>query len=75
MILYLAGSTRLDIAYAVHQCARLLNKPILSHEVGLKHIGRYLKGAKIMGIIMRPDTAHMNMNLFADGDFAGSFAA
>jgi len=42
MMLYLAGSTRPDIAYAVHQCARFSHNPRRCREVGLKHIARYL---------------------------------
>ena len=38
MILYLAGSTRLDIAYEVHQCARFSHNRKRSHEIGLKHL-------------------------------------
>ena len=43
MILHLAGSTRPDIVYAVHQCARYSHDPKWCHEVALKHIARYLQ--------------------------------
>jgi hypothetical protein len=46
MMLYLAGSTRPDIAYVVHQCARFSHNPKRSHEIGVKHIARYLKGTQ-----------------------------
>ena len=72
---YLEGSKRPDIAYAFHQCTRFSHKPRLSYESSLKYIGRYLKGARTTGIIMWPDIFHMNMNLYADADFAGMFAA
>ena len=75
MRLYLAGSTHPDIAYAVCQCVSFSHKPRLSHEVGSKHIGRYLKGTRMIGISMQPDTAHMNMNLYADTNFAELFTA
>ena len=34
MMLYLAGSTRPDIAYVVHQCARFSHSPKRSHKLG-----------------------------------------
>ena len=41
MLLYLSGHTRPDIAYAVNCCACYMFNPCLSHEKGLKQIGRY----------------------------------
>ena len=70
MILYLGGSTRPDMAYAVHQCARLSHAPKHSHEIGVKHIARYLKGTKMKGIIMTPDTNNLCIDIYADTDFA-----
>ena len=40
-------STRPDIAYALHQCARFSHNPKRCHEVGLKHISRYLQVLRI----------------------------
>ena len=54
-MLYLAGSTRPDIAYAIHQCARFSHNPKRSHEIGLKHIASYLQGTKNKGVIIAPD--------------------
>ena len=39
MLLYLAGHTRPDIAYAVNCCARYMFCPMRSHELVLKRIG------------------------------------
>ena len=36
ILLYLAFSTRPDIAYAVHQCVRFSHNPRHSHEIGVK---------------------------------------
>ena len=54
MMLYLAGSTCPDIAFAVRKCARFSHNPKRIHEVGLKHIARYLKGTRIKGLNMVP---------------------
>ena len=71
MVLYLAGSTRLDIAYAVHQCARFSHNPRHIHEIGVKHVARYLKGTHDKGIIMQPDDTKLCIDMFADADFSG----
>ena len=75
MMLYLAGSTRPDIEYAVHQCARFSHNPKRCHEVGLKHIARYLQGTKDKGMILTPNAKNLKLDLFADADFAGLFVA
>ena len=40
MMLYLTGSTRLDIAYDMHQYTHCSHNPKRSHEVGVKCIAR-----------------------------------
>ena len=67
----MAGSTRPDIANAVHQCARFSHNPKYSHEVGVKHIEIYLKGTRDKGIIMKPDFKKLCVDMFADDDFTG----
>ena len=66
MLLYLAGSTRSDIAYAVYQCTRFSHNPRRSHEVPPKQIRRYLKGTKTKGFIMKPDEKRLSLPLFGD---------
>ena len=73
MMLYLAGSTRPDIAYAVHQCARFSHNPKHSHEVRVKHIARYLKGTRDKGIIMKPDADNLCIDMYADADLSGLY--
>lgn len=51
---FLEKSTRVDIAYAVHQCARFAADPKESHGAALKRIGRYLAGTRDKGLILRP---------------------
>ena len=40
---FLKKSTRLDLAYAVHQCAQFSSDPKQSHADAVRQIGRYLK--------------------------------
>ena len=65
-------STRPDIAYAVHQCARFPADPKQSHADAVKRIGRYLKGTPQEGIILRPDT-QQSFQCWIDADFAGNW--
>ena len=70
MLTYLAGHTRPDIAYAVHQCARYTFNPKVTHENAVKRIVRYLKHTKDKGLIIsKPDDLHIKC--FVDADFAG----
>ena len=72
MLNYLAGSTRPDIAFSTHQCARFCNKPTHLHETAMKRIGRYLLGTADKGIILQPDR-NKNVECYVDADFAGNW--
>jgi hypothetical protein len=71
MLNYLAASTRPDIAFAVHQCARFSSNPKRSHELAIRRIIRYLKATSSQGYILRPSSSR-NLNRFVDADFAGT---
>lgn len=51
---YLERGTRPDIAYIVHQCARFAVNPKKEHALALTWLGRYLKGMRDKGMILRP---------------------
>ena len=70
MLLYLAGNTRPDIAFAVHQCARFSHRPMKVHEDAVKRIVRYLVGTVDKGLVFRPQD-EIVLEAFADADFAG----
>ena len=72
MLSYLSATTRPDILFAVHQCARFCSSPMRSHEEAVKRIGRYLKRTKNKGIIFKFD-ASKGIEVFVDADFAGSW--
>ena len=76
VMLYLAGNTRPDIAFFVHQCARFSHNPRSSREVALERIARYLRGGgKDKVIILSPNRKKLQLDLFADADFAGLFVS
>ena len=52
---YLTQSTRPDIQFAVHQCARFSENPKKSHKIAAKRIVRYLHQTKDQGIILKPN--------------------
>jgi len=70
MCLYLAGHSRPDIAFAVHQCARYTFAPKAIHEKALKRIGRYLKRTRDKGLTMKPGS-DLKIDCYPDADFAG----
>ena len=72
MMNYLQQSTRPDISFAVHQCARFCSDPKLSHERAVKRITKYLLGSKERGVTCRPDRSK-GLECYADADFAGGW--
>jgi histone deacetylase 1/2 len=54
-LLYLEKSSRPELAYAVHQCARFSNNPRRTHGEAVKRIGRYLLATADKGMQMKPN--------------------
>jgi hypothetical protein len=68
---YFEKSTRPDLAYAVHQCARFSENPRLDHSKAVKFIGRYLLGTKEQGLHMSPkDESFID---WSDANFSGNW--
>lgn len=72
MLLYLAGNSRPDIAFAVNQCGRFTHDPKESHEAAIIRICRYLKGTRDQGLVIQPDSA-LHVDCYVDADFGGLF--
>jgi Reverse transcriptase (RNA-dependent DNA polymerase) len=68
---YLEKSTRPDIAYAVHQCARYSSDPRFEHGKAVKQIGRYLLNTKDKGIHVTPKCT--SLECYADADYSGEW--
>jgi hypothetical protein len=73
MLMYLAGNTRPDIAYAVHQAARFTHGTRNSHAAGIKRILRYLQKTRTEGLWLRPQD-HLQVDCYVDADFGGLFS-
>jgi hypothetical protein len=69
---FLEKSTRPDLAYAVHQCARFSHDPKESHAQAIKQIGRYLMANRDKGIILTPNPS-MGLEDWVDADFCGNW--
>jgi Reverse transcriptase (RNA-dependent DNA polymerase) len=68
---FLEKSTRPDIAYPVHQCARVTASPKKSHASTVKSIAIYLLGIRNLGLIYQP--LDHSIHCWADADFVGSW--
>jgi hypothetical protein len=68
---YLEKSTRPDLAYAVHQCARFAANPKVEHTKAVKMIGRYLLGTADKGMLCTPKNE--SFHAYCDADFAGNW--
>ena len=69
---YLEKSTRPDIAFATHQCARFSQSPKKQHGHALTFLAKYLSGTADKGLIMKPDTSK-SLECFVDADFSGLY--
>ena len=68
---FIEKSTRPDIAYAVHQCARFSSDPKESHATAVKRIGKYLLATKDKGMILNPK--NHSFDCWVDADFVGNW--
>ena len=68
---YLEKSTRPDISYAVHQCARFVADPKKEHGKALMWLGRYLAATRTKGLIFKPKK--QSFDCFVDADFSGNW--
>ena len=72
MLLYIAGNSRPDIAFAVHQVARFTHNPTNKHEQAVTMIVRYLKGTRDRGLVYKPSN-ESRLDAYCDADFAGLY--
>ena len=70
-ILHLANTTRPDIAFAAGYLSRFMSEPGISHWKAAKHVLRYLKGTRKLGIPYEWKEENTTLHGFSDSDFAG----
>lgn len=69
---FLEKSTRPDIAFITHQCARYSSDPRKEHGMAIRWLARYLKGTRDKGMILTP-TQEKDLEVHVDADFAGAW--
>ena len=69
-LMYLAVSTRPDIAFTVNSLARFNSNPQKDHWTALKRVLRYLKGTINIGILYKQDGSDKCIG-YSDADWAG----
>ena len=69
---YLAETTRPNILFAKHQCAKYIIHQKQSHKESIKSIGRYFKKTKYKNIVLTPNWSN-GIECYADADYAGSW--
>jgi hypothetical protein len=71
--MYLALTTRPDIAYAAGVLARFNSNPGMAHWKAAKHLLRYLKGTAEMKLTYGPDPSTLDPFVgFSDADYGGN---
>jgi hypothetical protein len=68
---YIEKSTRPDISFAVHQCARFCESPTIEHTAAVKRIGRYLLSSVDKGITSIPNNT--SIQCYTDASFLGEW--
>lgn len=74
LLLWISCKTRPDISYAVSAAARFMSNPKPEKYRAVIRIGRYLRGTKKRGLILRPDVNEPKFEVFVDSDFAGAYS-
>jgi Reverse transcriptase (RNA-dependent DNA polymerase) len=71
-LMYLALTTRPDIAYAAGVLARFNSNPGLAHWQAAKHVLRYLKGTVNHRLVYRPSSSPEPFITYSDADHGGN---
>ncbi|KAL7530988.1 hypothetical protein ACHAWF_008366 [Thalassiosira exigua] len=69
---YLAQTTRPDIMYAVHSCAKYSSDPRKEHGAAVMDIAMYLKSTRTIGLKFKPDPSR-GFEDYVDADFCGNW--
>jgi hypothetical protein len=72
MLLYISTRTRPDIGYATNEVARHLHCPTPNDWKNAKRIMRYLKGTKLMKLVLGGSIGDRKLVGYADADYAST---
>jgi hypothetical protein len=73
MLMYLVNNTRPECAFAVNACAQYSINPKAPHAEAIRRICRYIKGTIDKGLVINPSTARIELDLYVDADYAGTW--
>ncbi|CAM9284251.1 unnamed protein product, partial [Sphacelaria rigidula] len=71
-LIFLAQSTRFDIAFSVSQVARHMSKPNIHHLAAVKRVFRYLKGKPDLPLIYSTSDKNLNLIGYCDASYGTS---
>ena len=71
-LIYLMVNTRPDISYVVTLLGQYMSKPTVAHLNLAKHVLRYLKGTKSLGLNFVKSNCELNIYGYCDSDWGGS---
>ena len=71
-LLYIAMSTRPDIALAVCELSRFLEKPCVAHWNAGIRVFRYLKTTSYLGLVFNGSHGKLVIETYSDSDWGGS---
>ena len=69
---FLGKSTRTDITYMMHQCARFSKYPRAYHGDAIIHLVKYLKATITQGIMIDPE-GYKSFEVYVDTRFCGNW--
>ncbi len=72
MTMFVATSTRPDIAFTVHQCEKINADPKRYHKEAVKQIGQYLRRMSTKGLSLKSNETQ-RLDCYAEANFAGAF--
>ena len=69
---YVSQTTRPDIQYAVHSCAKFSSNPRKEHGLAVLDVAMYLKATRTLGLKFKPDPTK-GFEDYVDADFCGNW--
>ena len=71
-LIYLMTNTRPDLSYVVTLLGQFMSKPTIAHLNLAKHVLRYLKGTKSLGLNFVKTDSNLEVFGYCDSDWGGS---